>query len=1541
MISGNNVELRLKFWGLPQKGDLKYEYQPLKVMRSTQTVSNNPPGTLLDLNTSLLNFDLTRPVSMLAQPSYDGSVNLILNDGKNKPRLINTRFSVTGKDTYQIVDRDGDNDTNIYDVESFDTDTSLYKRINRIIDIKFNGVSPGGRLKVGNYVFYFRLSDDDGNETDFAGESGIVSCYIGGINDPASIQGGNRDENSSKMVNFTISNIDTSYNYVIVYYTRSTSDIWTDETTTAFKILKKYPVNNNRSQIVVNGFEDKIEVSLNDINTQYQIVDSAYTQASAQNRLFLGNLNKQDIDYKAFTQLSLQFYPVVDLSANIGYVNENYKDISAATYKYEYYNPHNIYRYLGYWNKEIYRFGVVYVLDDFSLTPVFNVCGRNILDTNIPSDLTTVLSQEISIDKDTYNINESYNSKGVSYININSGQIGSNAIHPIGIQFKSIHENTILKEKLQELNIRGYFFVRQKRIPTILCQVIPIGLELNSHLPTLQVDSTTIDPLDEATSGTKRYMMESFIDKNRILEQSLEKRKRIYDDGYIQEGGAAICPEFELNQPFFNQFFTASDFQLDEVEVKQGNQAFCLSSGPHYWWLPSADKSTSQTFNAQIVAVEDNVKLMKNKTLLYSARAGEAEEGGRTAQAKFKNDGASNLHVFRGSYGPYLGIECNESIPIGLYNVRIPGYDSSLQNNYFKIRFQDTSAFYAISERIRTEEAGTVTCYRGDCFIGNYTHRMLRNFQDPTNPINDEILNRDTWKEYYDVNNLEKLAKLNRGDVNAVKLGHWFTTKVFSNLNVSLRSVDHSYASEELTNNRPRNFYPLFSMDRGGQAKIPESFAYNHGYSSTTSDKYNWETPSVPALKNVFKTRVLFSEVSINDAFKNGFREFLSTNYRDYPLTYGELTKLVELQGDLIAIFEHGIGRIPVNERVVAGRGTGGNVFINTANVLPETMKIITDMYGSQWAESVIKTPYYIYGVDTVGKKIWRTNGNQFDIISDFRVEKFLIDNITLAETEKTPIIGVRNVKTHYNAYKGDVLFTFYDILDPINERAWNLCWNELSQVFTTFYSWLPSYSENIDNMFFTFNRETSKVISLQSGGIYPIAIRPYTGGDPPKNCLGQLYAPDYPDATITWELLHYYDSAKFTISDGLLIATNLVTSENDLITCAIKGSIVKTTTTGTGTSETVVSRILYGVIAVNNHNVSHAFWKHGQAGLTETDRIRPCFWYGEQHPFEFEFVVRDDPNTHKIFNNLEIISNKAKPESFHFQIVGEVYDWAKDKKNMFVRQEATKELYQNLGASLRFDNNYKSLTPSHRGMIGSIYFDKSTYLPLYYERRNKLNSMYDTYTMMHYNSPEPKDYCNLSGSEITYDPDLNEFGVWTHIKNIPIDSYIDTKITQEQYNYIRAHFLPTQRRVFAWVNDNNVTEYYERTFPGRLRGNSQYLEDKWNVQIPSITFMQKNEGAWPNGYPPLIVESNRIPDVQRTSITESTMPTHFTLDNVQVMPNTYDRGNGYGELTINGWTSRKETKIRDKYLKVRIRYSGEDLAVISAIKTLYTISYA
>ena len=46
------------------------------------------------------------------------------------------------------------------------------------------------------------------------------------------------------------------------------------------------------------------------------------------------------------------------------------------------------------------------------------------------------------------------------------------------------------------------------------------------------------------------------------------------------------------------------------------------------------------------------------------------------------------------------------------------------------------------------------------------------------------------------------------------------------------------------------------------------------------------------------------------------------------------------------------------------------------------------------------------------------------------KIQRFLNDNIKLKEEDKYPTIGLRNVKTHYNNYKGDVMFTFYNFTE-------------------------------------------------------------------------------------------------------------------------------------------------------------------------------------------------------------------------------------------------------------------------------------------------------------------------------------------------------------------------------------------------------------------------------------------------------------------------------------------------------------------------------
>ena len=119
--------------------------------------------------------------------------------------------------------------------------------------------------------------------------------------------------------------------------------------------------------------------------------------------------------------------------------------------------------------------------------------------------------------------------------------------------------------------------------------------------------------------------------------------------------------------------------------------------------------------------------------------------------------------------------------------------------------------FYAISNRYNfgVLPDNKIICWRGDCYINNFTYRLNRNFNDPSLPNNDVIIDKNTWKDNYDVNDSGKWNDISRSDLNAVQMGSWITLKVRSAMNYALRTVDESYVSEKALMGSPRSFYPV------------------------------------------------------------------------------------------------------------------------------------------------------------------------------------------------------------------------------------------------------------------------------------------------------------------------------------------------------------------------------------------------------------------------------------------------------------------------------------------------------------------------------------------------------------------------------------------------------------------------------------------------------------------------------------------------------------------------------------------------------------
>lgn len=145
----------------------------------------------------------------------------------------------------------------------------------------------------------------------------------------------------------------------------------------------------------------------------------------------------------------------------------------------------------------------------------------------------------------------------------------------------------------------------------------------------------------------------------------------------------------------------------------------------------------------------------------------------------------------------------------------------------------------------------------------------------------------------------------------------------------------------------PRSFYPLSGLLTAPSGKIEESWLLNAGYSVALPFKKYFTAPDVPYVKDIFDNRIMFSDVQINDDFKNAYRIFQGLAYKDIERQYGAIVKLIPLGVNLFCVFEHGCAIIPINEKALISTNTGQAIHMYGAGVLQNQVTPISQDYGS------------------------------------------------------------------------------------------------------------------------------------------------------------------------------------------------------------------------------------------------------------------------------------------------------------------------------------------------------------------------------------------------------------------------------------------------------------------------------------------------------------------------------------------------------------------------------------------------------------------
>ena len=1331
----------------PQEGDLQHTYSPLKNILEVD-------NSIVDFNTKELSIDLNNPLNIECQPSYDGTVNLIINDDKNPPRIINSRFTKIEDNRFRIINRNQTEQTNLYKRGEVDLTTRLFRNVNKIPKFDFVELNYFGQLKGGNYTFYIKYADSDYNKTDIVCESGQVSVFKGNLFDINSISGTLQDERTNKSIKMFLSNIDETFTQFYVYYTREYSDTNGFRMSETVALTKPYEILGSSQELIINGFEQSEIISDNELNIQYNYVTNVKTHAQVQNMLFFGNVENTNVDVKNLQNLSYFFEVGLHRKEkSIGWIDPNTyepndKDIDAL----EYYDSKNIYYNLGYWPDEIYRLGVVYIMKDDSLSPVFNLRGcvfsdintdtnkdawtNNLTGSDIPYKIWDSVSRKwvtnylerdefLSSESDlsnTFGVFKNPSQTNNTLIQDHNNKETKPWYYKISLptfEYDECGQKINALTELEKFGVKGFFFVRQKRIPMTLCQGVALGIDKESSLPMLY---------DETT---KTYFTESFLNQsNGSLNSTYLNRKVTSKD---RNGTAIVSVEACLN-PVLQSSLDGSSFLVQGISssnrVIQNTRRFSIN-------FENTEKLPH--FSSKCVFMNSDVPYKYVDGFGFSSRAGCAES---VKEFSFFGDGTDdakknpkNYKLVRGVYSPYIAV-CANLENNALYNIKIENYSNQFMKDYFCIRRDDNSAFFAISDRFEIKNCeSSIDVYRGDCFTNTVSIRLNRNFTDPDYPINDTIIDSKTWTKHYNGfydttlddkdaeadKNLKigdpdgNWAKINRGDLNAVPLGTWLSYKCMSSYNLGLRSEDRSYVEETALMGNPRSFYPLQDTSTRSANKIEESWILNNGYSATVGQKENIAVLNVPYIKDQFDNRIMFSNVQVDGDFRNSYRIFQGLSYQDIDRQYGAIVKLIPWGVNLFCVFEHGLGIVPINEKALIQTTTEQSIHMYGAGVLQSQISLITPDFGSIWSESVIRTPIGIYGVDTTAKKIWRyTDRNGFETISDMKIQRFLNDNIKLNEADKYPIIALKNVKTHYNNYKGDVMFTFYNFVEG---REWNFCYNERLDKWITRYSWTPLYSENINNVFYSLDKKRAEILAhiydnrnctygirtsnnewgyLENEDLFipevfetDVILTNVTmasGFDMILNSLKTSYILDGKEYEIIKDKEWLSENIIISDTDNPLIKKlswtknsmesllNGVDLSYDLplyykLDVTIQPEIA-------GSKATSLIKKTIGVVVNYNYAsdeyrelLQNGFYVHGRAGIFDEidyfdddpdNQIKPTYWYNKQEPFEFEFVVNEPVGLHKIFDNLVIISNKAEPNSIEIEVIGDVYDFKK-----------------------------------------------------------------------------------------------------------------------------------------------------------------------------------------------------------------------------------------------------------------------------------------
>lgn len=402
---------------------------------------------------------------------------IYFTDGFNPPRYFNISQPEDFKDpvTGQWVSR------------SFDLIKS-FNKIPEVADVSI--LENNGNLVAGSYSVMIQYLDDDFNGTTFLTEIPNINIYNDSLTDQYNnIKGSSniidsepyKYENTNKAIRVTYTGFDSSYNFYRLAFIKFTSNLGT-----ATEVSYTDPIDINTNTFVYTGDNATVQGTLDELvlSNNAPVLLKAKNIDQIENRLLLSNTTGQEVEFCKLQRYASKIKAdcVVKDTILTTVLDENNSK-----------NPAVKFNGISYQPGEVYSFGVSYVFDDMTQSPVYHIPGKSpSIDPNTifsPTNNTFPMSNvDNSNETEFYTDNSSCN--GNSYWGLDSEGdtlLGANIRHH---KFPTRNEEGIDFVKKEVINPEAISQYKRVRVnlltnirKSVVCKEGDTGCTAYSALP--------------------------------------------------------------------------------------------------------------------------------------------------------------------------------------------------------------------------------------------------------------------------------------------------------------------------------------------------------------------------------------------------------------------------------------------------------------------------------------------------------------------------------------------------------------------------------------------------------------------------------------------------------------------------------------------------------------------------------------------------------------------------------------------------------------------------------------------------------------------------------------------------------------------------------------------------------------------------------------------------------------------------------------------------------------------------------------------------